>query len=193
LLRETVAQKLAQVNTRLKEYGAQVLVLDGFRSVALQKELWDYFIEIARGLMPSASEDELVNYVGRYWSDPRGYDPDDFRTWPTHNTGGAVDLTLQDLESGQDWFMGSVFDDSDPVSSTRFFEDERLKSLTAIEARRNRRLLYHAMHDGGFFNYHHEWWHYDLSTQMAIMNGCADKVARYGRAFFSHARIPHNE
>lgn len=182
LVRRGVAEKLAKVNKLLQPYRVQLLVWDGFRSVALQQELWDYFVVIASRLMPSASEQEIVNYVGRYWSDPRDYDPDDYRTWPTHNTGGAVDLTLQSLDSGQDLFMGSVFDDSDPISSTRYFEDQQLQSLTAKEARRNRRLLYHAMAAGGFFNYHHEWWHYDCGTQMAIMNGAGDSAARYGRA-----------
>ncbi|HEY9777102.1 MAG TPA: M15 family metallopeptidase [Planktothrix sp.] len=182
LLRETVARKLTDVNGRLAPYGVQVLVLDGFRSVALQQELWSYFIEVARALMPAATEVELVAYVGQYWSDPREYDSDDYRTWPTHNTGGAVDLTLQYLESGQDLFMGSIFDDSHPVSSTRYFENDKLCSLSSAEARKNRRLLYHAMHDCGFHNYHHEWWHYDFGTQMAIMSGAPEKIARYGLA-----------
>lgn len=182
LVRESVASMLKAVNNSLMDFGVELLVLDGFRPIALQQELWDYFIKIARGLMPEAQNDQLVAYVGQYWSDPRHYKEDDYRTWPTHNTGGAVDLTLQDKATGQDLFMGSVFDDVDQISSTRYFEDLSMTSLSAIEARKNRRLLYHAMTSAGFYNYHHEWWHFDFGTQMAIMNGSQEKLARYGRA-----------
>ncbi|MBP6594007.1 MAG: D-alanyl-D-alanine carboxypeptidase family protein [Candidatus Obscuribacter sp.] len=182
LLRETVATKLAQVNSQIKSYGVELLVLDGFRPIELQQELWDHFIEIARQIMPDAKDQELVAYVGQYWSDPRHFKEDDYRTWPTHNTGGAVDLTLQDVDTGQDLFMGSVFDDVDSVSSTRYFEDLTMTSLSALEARKNRRLLYHAMTSSGFLNYHHEWWHFDYGTQMAIMNGSQETIASYGRA-----------
>lgn len=181
-LRKGVAARLAKVNESLKDYGVELLILDGFRPVALQQELWDHFIDITRNKFPDKSDHDLIKFVGQYWSDPRSFDPDDFRTWPTHNTGGAVDLTLQDSKTGQDLFMGGVFDDVDEISSTRHFEDERMVSLSAQEARQNRRLLFHAMFNVGFANYHHEWWHFDFGTQMAIMNGFPAARALYGRA-----------
>ncbi|MBC8000735.1 MAG: hypothetical protein IAF58_22495 [Leptolyngbya sp.] len=182
LLREGVVQRLALVNQALEPYDVQLLVLDGYRPVLLQQELWDHFIEIARGKMPDSSDEELVKFVGQYWSDPRDFNPDDYRTWPTHITGGAIDLTLQDKLTGQDLFMGGVFDDVDSISSTRYFENPALTSLSALDARRNRRLLHHAMAIGGFVNYHHEWWHYDFGMQMAIMNGSGAEQALYGIA-----------
>lgn len=182
LVREGVARRLELVNQALGPYNVELLLLDGYRPVTLQQELWDHFIEIARIKMPEANEEELVKFVGQYWSDPRAFDPDDYRTWPTHNTGGAVDLTLQDKATGQDLFMGSLFDDIDSISSTRYFEDPSLSSLSALDARQNRRLLYYAMGTAGFVNYHHEWWHYDYGTQMAIMNGAQSVKAKYGMA-----------
>lgn len=187
LVREGVARRLGLVNQALEPYNVELLLLDGYRPVTLQQELWDHFIEIARKKMPEASEGELVKFVGQYWSDPRAFDPNDYRTWPTHNTGGAVDLTLQDKATGQDLFMGSLFDDVDSISSTRYFEDLSFSSLSALDARQNRRLLYFSMGTAGFVNYHHEWWHYDYGTQMAIMNGAQSVQARYGIATMSGA------
>jgi len=187
LVRKSVALRLRLINQLLVPYDAELVILDAYRPVPLQKELWHHFIEVAREKLPDASEDDLVKFVGQYWSDPRTFDASDFRTWPTHSTGGAVDLTLQDKSVMQELFMGSVFDDVDSISSTRHFEDPSLTSLSAIDARQNRRLLYNAMTEGGFFNYHHEWWHYDFGTQMAIMNGAQLESALYGIAHLTES------
>lgn len=180
--REAVADKLVEVNRILLPYRYELLALDGFRSIDLQRELWEHFIQKGRECMPDAREAELVHFAGKFCSDPRHFDPNDFRTWPVHNTGGAIDLTMRSLEDGQEAFMGGIFDDADGISSTRFFEDSALTSQSAFEARRNRRLLYHAMHAVGFSSYQHEWWHYDLGTQMWVMNGGHVCNAWYGRA-----------
>jgi len=147
----------------------------------LQNELWDHFIDKGRQAITHASEEELVRFAGQFCSDPRGFDPNNYKTWPTHNTGGAIDLTLRRLEDGQELFMGGIFDDADSISSTRFYEDPTHSSQSALEARRNRRLLYHSMSKAGFANYHHEWWHFDLGTQMWVLNAGYNCRAYYCR------------
>jgi D-alanyl-D-alanine dipeptidase len=182
LARSAVADKLVEVNRLLQPYGFELLALDGYRPIDLQLELWNHFIEKGRQTLPEANDDELVRFAGTFCSDPRGFNPDDFRTWPVHNTGGAIDLTIRSLADGQEAFMGGIFDDADSISSTRFFENPTLTSQSAEEARRNRRLLYHAMRTVGFSSYCHEWWHFDLGTQMWVMNGGHSCKAWYGRA-----------
>lgn len=181
-VRRSVAERLAQVNELLQPYGCEVLCLDGFRPIELQRDLWDHFIEKGREALTDPTDEDLVRFAGQFCSDPRGFDKNDWRTWPVHNTGGAIDLTLRSLSTGQELFMGSIFDDADAISATRHFENSALTSQSALEARRNRRLLYHAMVAVGFANYPHEWWHYDLYTQMWVMNGGHDCKAAYGRA-----------
>ena len=79
--------------------------------------------------------------------------------------------------------MGSIFDDADAISFTTHFESFELTSQSGIEARRNRRLLYHAMTAAGFVNFPFEWWHFDFGTQMWVMNGNLQSTkALYGRA-----------
>jgi zinc D-Ala-D-Ala dipeptidase len=184
LVRESVAAKLAQANQILRPYDVELLVWDGWRPIELQAELWNYFIELGRSKIHNGSEDEIVRFAGTYCSDPRNFNPDDYRTWPVHNTGGAADLTLRSLQSKQELFMGTDFDYAGIESATRHYEimeNAALSLATDNEVRRNRRLLYHAMASAGFTNYPHEWWHYDYGTQMWAMNSSGADRAFYGR------------
>jgi zinc D-Ala-D-Ala dipeptidase len=179
-VRTALAEKMVEVNKSLNPYGVELLVLDGFRPIGLQHELWQHFVAKGKTLYPTALEEDLVKFAGQFCSDPRGFNPNDYKTWPVHTTGGAVDLTLRTLEDQQELFMGSIFDDADSVSFTRYFEAPELKSQSAIEARRNRRLLWHAMTSEEFANYSCEWWHFDYGTQMWVINGRHSDFALYG-------------
>lgn len=172
--RKSVAEALARVNSSLTGFGLRLFLFDAYRPVELQRCLWDFFMERARGRLDDPTDENCRRFVGRYWSDPSKFDPRDFRTWPTHATGGAVDLTLQRISTGELLFMGGIFDDTDEVSHTRFFETGGdTVADSRLEARRNRRLLYWSMVREGFANYAHEWWHYDQGTQMWVMNHAA--------------------
>ncbi len=185
-VREGVARKLAQANKILKPKGVEILLLDGFRPIELQKELWDYFMQQARKSLTNPTEDACVQFAGRFCSDPRPFKKDDWRTWPTHTTGGAVDVTLREIATGKELNMGGTFDDASEVSRTDYYECNAVADATsAAEARRNRRLLYGAMTAVGFANYPYEWWHYDYGTQMWVMNTHKNQQAIYGRAELS--------
>ncbi len=179
-VRETVAHMLVQCNEILRPYGIELLALDGYRSIPLQKELWQYFMDRGKELYKNPTQEDLIKFAGTYSSNPESFDPENFRTWPVHNTGGAIDVTLRFIEDKKELFFCSYFDQADPISATRYFEKENLDSAKQKEAQRNRRLLYHAMHAVGFINYPHEWWHYDFGTQMWVMNGGNSKNAYYG-------------
>lgn len=184
-LRKTVVEKLARVNKKLAAYRVELLVLDGYRPIALQNELWNHFIQQAKIAMDNPSEEDCLQFAGLYCSDPRSYDENDFRTWPTHNTGGAVDLTLRSIETKEPLFFGGIFDDASEISSSDYFEriKENRLSSSFIEAKRNRRLLYWSMLSEGFANFPYEWWHFDFGTQMWVMNSQQTKEsAVYGRA-----------
>ncbi len=183
-MRESAARLLSLVNEKLKKYDVEIFALDGFRPIALQKDIWNYFIKQGEETLKHPSDADLVQFAGTYCSDPRHFDPGNWRTWPVHNTGGAVDLTLRTISDGKTLFMGSSFDQADEISATDFFERDlvSMQSKREIEARENRRLLYHAMIEAGFVNYPHEWWHYDYGTQMWVKNGNKKAPALYGRA-----------
>ncbi len=182
--RQGVARRLVKANDLVRKYGVEILVLDGFRPIALQRELWEHFIEQAKQTLCHPTEEQCTRYAGQFCSDPRGYREDDWRTWPTHNTGGAVDVTLRALGTREPLYMGGVFDDASEVSFSDYYERTAgpANSASFKEARSNRRLLYWAMSAAGFVNYPYEWWHYDFGTQMAVTNRGGKGTACYGRA-----------
>lgn len=201
LLRLTAAKKLQEVNAKLAPLGLEIFLFDGFRPVSCQKELWKYFLKQARLALPNSSEAEQIAYASRYCSNPSRYKNTDSTTWPTHCTGGAVDLTLRRKATGELLFMGSIFDDDSEVSHTDYFEITKSKLTSSdIEARGNRRLLYWAMKSSGFENYHYEWWHYDYGNQMWLMNKKLDQKkldrkkldsrAKPDQAFWGPAVVP---
>jgi len=172
-LRRGVADKLNEVNQALSQFNVELLVLDGYRTLACQRELWTRYITLGRELYHNYSEEKLLEYALGISPQPTPIDKADRTTWPTHSTGGAVDLTLRTL-SGAAAYMGGVFDDPTWVSHSGAYEalDQRLPkredSVTAshMEARDKRRLLYWAMTLAGFSNIPSEWWHYDWGNQL---------------------------
>jgi D-alanyl-D-alanine dipeptidase len=186
-----IALKLQQVNRLLSSYGVELLVLDGYRSVPVQKELWSWFVEEAGRMLTNPTADECSRYALRYCSNPARFNPEDSGTWPTHATGGALDVTLCEIESGKPLFMGGIYLDPSEVSSTRYFEQDALVTAKSDqEAQRNRRLLYGAMTSVGFVSYPFEWWHFDFLTQAWVMNQGfpSGVVARYGLA--NEGKVP---
>jgi D-alanyl-D-alanine dipeptidase len=183
-LREGAAESLVRVNKILHPYQFELFALDGFRTIQMQAELWEYFIDIAKNTLANPSDEQCVRFAQDFCSNPGNFDPNDSRTWPAHHTGGSIDLTLRSLATGQEAFMGSVFDDGSELSTTIYFEDGLLTSASAIEARRNRRILFWAMTETGFANYANEWWHFDIYNQFWVSNlGSKDgAVASYGPA-----------
>jgi len=182
-LRKSVAERLQAVNKLLEPYQAELYLMDGYRPIALQKEIWDDFVAQARRVLNNPTEEECAHHAGFYCSDPRSFDESNFRTWPVHTTGGAIDLSLRSVESKQELFFGGVFDDVTEISHTDYFERNQCDAdgASIVEARRNRRLLYWVMIDAGFVNYPYEWWHFDWGTQMWVTNsGGLNKTARFG-------------
>ncbi len=180
-VRESLADRLSDINEELVNLGIEFFALNGFRPLAVQQDLWAFFMSEARTTLPDPTKEACVAFAGQYCSDPRRFEVTDPRTWPTHITGGAIDLTLRNLETKEHLFFGGVFDDPAAVTHTRFFE-ERLETvggdcgqltLSELEALQNRRLLYWAMCSAGFTNYAFEWWHYDLGTQLWAANRSA--------------------
>jgi D-alanyl-D-alanine dipeptidase len=75
-----------------------------------------------------------------------------------HSRGGAVDLTLYELATGDLAPMGGRHDLMDKLSH------HGARGITAAAAE-NRRLLRSLMQDCGFASYQCEWWHYTLERE----------------------------
>jgi D-alanyl-D-alanine dipeptidase len=186
-LRRTAAAMLARVNARLRPYGAELFVLDGYRSVACQQGLWEFYVAQAARAMPDAGAQEWDAYARDHVVDPTGFAVDDPRTWPAHATGASVDLTLRDLDSGARRDMGVRFEDICAAGTNDHFERERdAGRIGAGDARLwNRRLIHWAMSGEGFVNDPFVFWHYDWGNQLYVklrraLHGDALDAAWYG-------------
>jgi zinc D-Ala-D-Ala dipeptidase len=182
--RASVASRLATVNVTLRKYGVELLVADGYRPLDLQWQLWFHFLEKARAQPGLLTELDREKFALRYCSDPRGFNIQDSKTWPTHITGGAVDVTIRDVLSRTRIWMGSDLDEPTDESSTDFFEKSTSKQENGVKE--YRRLLFHAMTHAGFTNYPNEWWHFDWGNQMwAFFSVKEPRIAHYGVALFA--------
>jgi D-alanyl-D-alanine dipeptidase len=189
--RRSVADRLAAANQALTPYGVELYVLNAYRPVALQEELWAYFMAQARAVLDHPDEAACIAFAGEYCSDPEHFDPADSRTWPTHATGGAVDTTLRLRGTGELLYMGGIFDDPSEVSHTAHLE-RRLADLSESghAALRNRRLLYWTMRATGFANYPYEWWHYDWGTQLWALDSQRSGGPSHHAAWYGPAGTP---
>lgn len=161
--RKEVQQRLFAAADMLPS-NLRLVILDGWRSTALQRALFDQCRRYYYSLHPEADETVIHTMAAKFVAipsrDPQAPSP--------HLTGGAIDLTLAD-RNGRPLFFGAKFDFAGEISWTRHFENAREagEKLTAQEeeALYNRRLLYHVMVAAGFANYDHEWWHFEYGTQ----------------------------
>lgn len=137
-LKLTNALKLAQDSLRNirthngKEYpqGIGIKIWDGYRPRAVQYLLFEVF----------------PNPV--YVADPN--------SGSMHNRGGAVDLTLIDLATGEELEMPTLFDDFSEAAAHNYDDLPQ-------EVINNRELLSSVMTEvAGLRIYSAEWWHYNL-------------------------------
>lgn len=176
-LREQVYDRLL-LAARALPRGYRFIVLDGWRSITLQRALFDAYLEELRRDSFDVTEEELRVMASQFVALPSQSSD---RPSP-HLTGGAVDLSVVDSR-GRMLFMGSTFDETTDMSRTRYFEDriEMGESFLPheMEALRNRRILYSVMIEAGFSNYREEWWHFDYgNTNWAMLKGVS---AIYGK------------
>lgn len=125
-----VAQALAAIQDSLQSLGLGIKVFDAYRPYAGTV----YFYEVYHDTTFVASP----------------------RTGSIHNRGAAVDLTLIQLETGEELEMPTRFDSFSDTASHSFMDlPEHILE--------NRALLRGIMETFGFTIYEHEWWHYNFT------------------------------
>lgn len=131
VIRKEVAEALVEVNDSLNRLGYRLRLFDCYRPLSVQFQMWEIY--------PNA----------RYVANPN-------KKGSIHNRGGAVDLTMETLDSIQ-VDMGTVFD---------HFGEEAQWSYEGLseEVRNNRNLLKGVMTHFGFTTIRSEWWHYNFKN-----------------------------
>ncbi len=128
-LRKEAADSLLAIQKALNQEGLGIKVFDAYRPYAATL----YFYQVY----------EDTTFVAAPWSGS------------IHNRGGAIDLTLIDLETGKELAMPTPFDE---------FSEKASHSYNNLpqEIIANREKLHQIMTSHGFTFYEHEWWHYNI-------------------------------
>lgn len=128
-LRKPAADSLAVIQNRLNDEGFGLKIFDAYRPYSITEKMWE-----------PVKDD-------RYAADPK--------KGSGHNRGIAVDLTIINLQTGEELNMGTGFDN---------FSDTAHHAFTSLpeDVLQNRLLLKKVMEQHGFKALDTEWWHYSL-------------------------------
>ncbi|MDD2678045.1 MAG: M15 family metallopeptidase [Candidatus Paceibacterota bacterium] len=185
LLRESLVEKLKNINKKLEKIGLEVYLFDGYRPIAVQQYIRDvWLMAYLKKQKPFWPKEKIKKEINKYWAKVNLNTL--AKTPPPHSTGGALDLTLRKIKTGDLITMGSQFDILKENAFTDYFENLRAKkklSFYEIEAMENRRLLYWLMASEGFANNPNEWWHYSWGEQVWA------KLKNKKNAFYSYLDI----
>jgi D-alanyl-D-alanine dipeptidase len=128
--RPKVARALLKVHQDLKSQNLGLKMYDCYRPGPYQQRLWD--------VLPDP----------RYVANPK--------RGSLHSRGAAADLTIVQLDTGEELDMGTPYD---------FFGEEAYTTTTNLpaEVMANRALFQKAMRKHGFLTIRTEWWHFNFS------------------------------
>jgi len=127
--RQPVAKALSIVQKSLRKQGLGLVVFDAYRPYSATVKFYEIYKD--------------TNYVASPWSGSR------------HNRGAAVDVSLIDLNTGEELQMPTAFDDFTETAHPNY---NNLPSNVI----KNREILKTIMQNHGFRVYPYEWWHYDF-------------------------------
>ena len=129
-LRLKTVTALIDANKKFLKKGYRIKIFDCYRPLDIQKKMW------------------AIVSNPQYVANPA--------KGSIHNRGGAVDITLVNLQ-GAELEMGTSFD---------FFGKEAAHNYKNLsnKVKRNRNLLKSVMKSSGFNPFNSEWWHYNLKS-----------------------------
>ncbi len=128
-VRQPLAMSLSIIQESLNKQGLGLLVFDAYRPYSATVKFYEIYKD--------------TNYVASPWKGSR------------HNRGAAVDVSLINIETGEEIQMPTGFDDFTEAARADYknLPDNVLK---------NREILINEMQNHGFKVYKYEWWHFDF-------------------------------
>ena len=131
-LRYKTVKALILANERFMKKGFKIKLFDCYRPLDIQKKMW--------AIVPNS----------KYVANPS--------KGSIHNRGGAVDITLVDL-NGKELDMGTPFDYFGVEASHDYLNLSK-------EIKKNRCFLRKYMKNENFNSFDSEWWHYNLKAAL---------------------------
>lgn len=158
-LRKTVYEKLVEAQNLLP-LELKFCLYEGYRSLELQKKLFDDRYQKLKDLYPELSHQELFIETTKMVSPVTNLD--ESTNIPPHSTGGAFDIYLIDknnriIDMGikvADWTQ----DIDGSISKTN-------SDKISLEAKENRAIMSKVLVQVGFVNYAQEYWHWSYGDR----------------------------
>lgn len=158
-LRKNVLEKLVFATKNLPQ-GLRLCVYEGYRSIALQTQLFDAHYRTIKAEHPDWSLDRLFNETTKLVSPV--VNRDGSLNIPPHATGAAVDVYLLD-EHGQALDMGIHPKDWQQDKDGKLSQTD--STYISAEATKHRAILSEVMQAAGFVNYPTEYWHWSYGDK----------------------------
>jgi len=150
ILSKKAVDQLKKVQKALNPQGLGLKIFDAYRP----QTAVNHFVEWARILGDTLMKGEFYPEVEKQDLFKEGY----IASRSGHSRGSSIDLTLINLESGEELDMGSPFD--------FFGKRSWVKAQDITDAQKlNRQLLQSVMNNYGFKSYSKEWWHFTLNNE----------------------------
>ncbi len=150
ILTRQAAQALAAVQAELRAQGLGLKVFDAYRP----QRAVNHFVYWSQQAHDTLKKAEYYPDIPKKELFNRGY----IAAHSSHSGGSTVDLTLIDLNTGQELDMGTPYDFFSPLSWPSSME-------VSPEARQNRLQLQRLMEWHGFRHLKTEWWHFTLREE----------------------------
>lgn len=150
LLTTEATAALAQVQVVLLKQGRSLKIFDCYRP----QRAVDHFVRWANNLADQHTKAEYYPFVDKAELFARGY----IAARSGHSRGSTVDLTIVELDGGQELDMGTPFDFFDSRSHTD-------SPGITVEQRANRNQLRSLMEQYNFLSLPEEWWHFTLENE----------------------------
>lgn len=141
---------LKKVQDELRQYNLSIKIFDGYRP----QTAVNHFVRWAKQLNDTINKQKFYPKVKKEHLFEEGY----ISSKSGHTRGSTIDMTLVDLNTGEELDMGSPWDFFGPESWVANLE------LTP-QQRANRMLLQTVMRKHGFKYYTKEWWHFTLRNE----------------------------
>lgn len=158
-LRKTVYDKLVEAQSLLPS-DLKFCLYEGYRSLELQKKLFDDRYQKLKDLNPELNHQKLFTETTKMVSPVTNLDGS--INIPPHSTGGAFDIYLIDKNS-QIIDMGiKVADWTQDVDGSI---SKTSSNKISLEAKENRAIMSNALIKVGFVNYPGEYWHWSYGDR----------------------------
>lgn len=162
-MRKTVFEKLKHAQQLLPS-GLHFCIYEAYRSLNLQKKLFDKRYAIVKSQHPEWTSDQVFTETTKLVSPV--VDKDGNKNIPAHSTGGTFDIYLVD-DKGKTVDMG--------IHPKDWIKDDGSLSLTESKviskvAQKNRMIMSRVLNAVGFVNYPTEYWHWSYGDRYWAYN-----------------------